>query len=200
MTSSSTDDKSQLSPLPAVNRYITTHNEEGKAIFHPSTTAPWAALSPSTGFNLIYTTSSVPAELSNEGDIQKHKEASASGKLGFTCPGGSLLHFVDTAPMAAGETPFMHRTQTIDYGIVIMGEVELILDSRETRIMKPGDVVVQRATMHAWRNTSKTEWARMAFVQLEAEKVKIGGKELGEDLGVEGEAAEAMKALMHPPM
>ena len=80
-----------------------------------------------------------------------------------------------------------------------MGEVELILDSGETRIMKPGDVAVQRATIHAWRNTSKTEWSRMAFVQLEAEKVRVGGQELGEELGVEAEEADKMKAMMHPP-
>lgn len=46
----------------------------------------------------------------------------------------------------------MHRTTSLDYGIVLEGEVELILDSGERRAMKAGDIAVQRATMHAWRN------------------------------------------------
>jgi len=77
----------------------------------------------------------------------------------------------------------MHRTQSLDYGVVVAGEVELILDGGETRLMKVGDVVVQRATMHAWRNPSETEWARMMFVLIECEKLIVGGKEMGQDLG-----------------
>jgi hypothetical protein len=77
----------------------------------------------------------------------------------------------------------MHRTQSLDYGIVIEGSIEMILDSGETRLLYPGDVAVQRATMHAWRNPSKTEWTRMVFVLQDCQKVKVGGEELGEDLG-----------------
>ncbi|TQS35146.1 hypothetical protein Golomagni_04442 [Golovinomyces magnicellulatus] len=73
----------------------------------------------------------------------------------------TVLRYVDFRP---GSPPFMHRTQSLDYGIVIEGEIELILDSGETRTLKRGDVCVQRATMHAWRNNSETEWARMVFV------------------------------------
>ena len=76
----------------------------------------------------------------------------------------------------------MHRTQTLDYAIVISGEVELLLDSGEKRICKAGDCVVQRATMHAWKNLSGTESARIAFVLLSCEKVVVGGKEFAEDL------------------
>ena len=46
----------------------------------------------------------------------------------------------------------MHRTVSLDYGVVLEGEVELVLDSGETRLMKRGDVSVQRGTNHAWRN------------------------------------------------
>lgn len=59
----------------------------------------------------------------------------------------------------------------------------MVLDSGETRLMHRGDVAVQRATMHAWRNTSQTEWARMIFVLQECEKVEIMGEKKGEDLG-----------------
>ena len=85
----------------------------------------------------------------------------------------------------------MHRTQSLDYGIVLEGEIECVLDSGEVRLMKRGDIAVQRGTMHAWRNTSSTEWARMIFVLLAAEKVNTGGKELEADM--EGEVPDVVK-------
>ena len=73
----------------------------------------------------------------------------------------------------------MHRTESIDYGIVISGEIECLLDSGDKRVMRQGDVCVQRGTMHAWRNVSSTEWARICFVLISCEKVEVGGKVLG---------------------
>lgn len=58
----------------------------------------------------------------------------------------------------------MHRTQSLDYGVVIEGEVEMVLDDGVSTVMGRGDVAVQRGTSHGWRNVSKTEWARMFFV------------------------------------
>lgn len=76
----------------------------------------------------------------------------------------------------------MHRTQSLDYGIVLEGEVELILDSGEKRAMKVGDVAIQRGTMHAWRNMSDTKPARMIYVLTPAKPLEVDGKKLGEDL------------------
>ena len=61
--------------------------------------------------------------------------------------------------------PFMHRTQTIDYGIVIEGEITLIVDRGES-IVRAGDVVVQRGTNHAWANRSGRN-CRIAFVLID---------------------------------
>lgn len=77
----------------------------------------------------------------------------------------------------------MHRTQSLDYGVVLEGEIEMELDGGEIKVLKRGDVAVQRGTMHAWRNQSKTEWARMLFVLQGCEPVVVGGERLGEDLG-----------------
>jgi uncharacterized cupin superfamily protein len=60
----------------------------------------------------------------------------------------------------------MHRTRTLDYVVVIEGELVLILDDSEV-ILKPGDVVVQRGTDHAWENRSATI-ARAAFFHIDA--------------------------------
>ena len=76
----------------------------------------------------------------------------------------------------------MHRTVSLDYGIVLEGELELVLDSGETRAMKPGDIAVQRGTNHAWRNSSESKWARMIFVLLPGAPLEVAGKMLGEDL------------------
>jgi hypothetical protein len=62
------------------------------------------------------------------------------------------------------------------------GSIEMILDSGETKQMARGDVAVQRATMHAWRNTSEMEWARMIFVLQDCKKLNVNGEEFGEDL------------------
>lgn len=68
----------------------------------------------------------------------------------------------------------MHRTQSLDYGIVMEGSVVAVLDSGEEHLMHRGDVMVQRATMHAWRNPSETQWARMIFSLQDAQPLFIG--------------------------
>lgn len=62
----------------------------------------------------------------------------------------------------------MHKTVSLDYGVVLEGPVELVLDSGETQMMYRGDVCVQRATNHAWRNPND-HWARMMYVLVAAE-------------------------------
>lgn len=72
----------------------------------------------------------------------------------------------------------------MDYGIVTAGEIELTLDSgesEEVRVLRTGDTMVQRATMHCWRNVSETEWCRMVFVMMPVEEVVVGGKVLEEE-------------------
>lgn len=72
---------------------------------------------------------------------------------------------------------------------------EMVLEDSSKTLMKRGDVAVQRATVHAWRNTSKTEWARMIFVLQACQKVTVAGEDRGEDLGhgIEGLPASGTK-------
>lgn len=63
--------------------------------------------------------------------------------------------------------PFMHRTRTLDYAIVLTGEIYLVLDDREV-LMKAGDVCVQRATNHAWSNRSDKP-CRIAFILIDGD-------------------------------
>ncbi|WP_133917388.1 cupin domain-containing protein [Streptomyces sp. NBC_00582] len=65
------------------------------------------------------------------------------------------------------DNPGMHTTPTVDYGVVLSGEIVLDLDGGETAVLRPGDLVVQNATRHAWRNTT-SEPATMFFVLMGA--------------------------------
>lgn len=67
----------------------------------------------------------------------------------------------------AAPHPLMHRTKTVDYGIVLEGEITLVLDRAET-IIKTGDIVVQNGTNHAWANRSGSI-CRMAFILIDGQ-------------------------------
>lgn len=66
---------------------------------------------------------------------------------------------------ATSRHPFMHRTQTIDYGIVLEGEITLLVDEGETTV-RAGDIVIQRGTNHAWANRSGRN-CRIAFILID---------------------------------
>ena len=117
-------------------------------------------------------------DLNKDVDVTTHRDLVASGGLKITNSNGSVCRFVDIAP---GIVPNMHRTQSIDYGVVIEGEVVMELDDGSKTLLKQGDVVVQRGTMHGWQNASETDWARMMFVLLESQPILVDGKSLKED-------------------
>jgi hypothetical protein len=80
---------------------------------------------------------------------------------------GHLLRILDVYPLKdGGKRTVMHRTRTLDYVVVIEGELVLILDDSEV-VLKPGDVVIQRGTDHAWENRSDRA-ARAAFFHIDA--------------------------------
>ena len=72
----------------------------------------------------------------------------------------------------------------LDYGVVIEGEMIMELDDGSATKMLRGDVAVQRGTMHAWKNASDTEWARMLFVLQDCKPLIVGGERFKEDLGI----------------
>lgn len=81
---------------------------------------------------------------------------------------GHLMRIIEMYPPSrGGKRTVMHRTRTLDYAVVIEGEVVLILDDGET-VLGPGSVVVQRGTDHAWENRTD-QVTRMAFFHLAAE-------------------------------
>ncbi|KZM19642.1 uncharacterized protein EKO05_0003993 [Ascochyta rabiei] len=167
--------------LPSLKRYITTHDPTTKkAVFSDAAeeTLKWDKI-PSAAFGLPYVTKGHPVNLNDDADINVYKPFLENAP-GLVTSGGTVLRFVDMEP---GVLSPMHRTVSLDYGVVIEGEVELVLDSGETRILKRGDVAIQRGTMHAWRNLSKDSWARMMYVLQESKPIEIAGETLKEDYG-----------------
>jgi mannose-6-phosphate isomerase-like protein (cupin superfamily) len=97
-------------------------------------------------------------------------EAHEPNERAFTImpPAGHLLRVIDLYPASqGGKRTVMHRTKTLDYVVVIEGEAILILDDSEV-VLRPGDVVVQRGTNHAWENRGAS-LTRMAFFHIDAE-------------------------------
>lgn len=151
-----------------------------------SSTSPGKAYSGlNTHHHLCYTTAAFPADLNDDIDVKLHQEFENSGNLAIVKPNGTLCRIIDIGP---GNQPVMHRTQSLDYGVVLQGEVLMELDDGSSTLMKAGDVAVQRATKHAWRNPSQTKWARMLFVLQDCQPLFIGDKRYKEELGTHGSA------------
>lgn len=167
--------------LRKLHRVITDHNPNGKAVF--STAVPeeqqWKEIGNKAQFALGYTTTKYPVSFAMNKDIASY-QTFLNESPGLVVNGGTVLRIVDMPPSSLSP---MHRTVSLDYGVVLEGEVWLELDSGQRRLMRCGDVSIQRSTMHAWKNASTTQWARMLYVLQESEAIAIEGKILGEDYG-----------------
>ena len=173
--------------LPPIHRVVTGHDAQGKAVVAsdgPLPTVAEIAAVPGTLFHEVWATAATPARVDNGADP-------TLGPLSLPPPrAGSRIRFVDIPPdtpellasgaarmhaafaqigSAAASTvqagsphPLMHRTETVDYGVLIEGELTLVLDDSEV-LLRPGSVVVQRGTNHAWANRSGRP-CRMLFV------------------------------------
>jgi quercetin dioxygenase-like cupin family protein len=151
---------------PPVRRIVTGHDVQGKAVFRSDDLLPVEPIpSGDAAFSLVWTTATVPADNNDETD-GRLREA------GLTLHNGSVIRIVDMLP---GGTSPMHRSSSIDYGIVLSGEVELELDDGAVTLARAGDIIVQRGTIHLWRNPSATESCRIVFVLIEAAPAVIDG-------------------------
>jgi hypothetical protein len=165
------------------NVHITTNsNTETKiSSFVPVTPPPNQILSPTSSLSYIYST--LPSfTLTDNADLTRHLDIASSGPpyVAFPVAGASAACYINFDPNPTQEEGFWHRTQTVDYIVMLEGELELTLDGGEKRVIKMGDVVVQRAVMHKWKNLSRTEGARYVAVLLGAEGAVEGGIEFGE--------------------
>ncbi|UVO54339.1 cupin domain-containing protein [Sphingomonas sp. SUN039] len=158
------------SGLPLVQRVVTGHDANGRAIVKSEDRSPTRMIpSGDAAFLQIWTTPAVPADNNDETD-GRHRE------VGLTLMGGSAARVVDMLP---GQQSPMHRTNSLDFGIVVEGEIELELDDGVTTRVGKGGIIVQRGTNHLWRNPGDTV-CRIAFVLIEAPAYLHGGVPLPE--------------------
>jgi mannose-6-phosphate isomerase-like protein (cupin superfamily) len=148
---------------PAIRRVVTTHDANGRAII---------ALDEVVRGEFVTQGWSTDEPLSNNVDGFE----AGSGQPGPTVPGGAAIRFLDIDP---GYQSPMHRTNSIDYVMILDGELEMTLDGGETVTIKAGDIVIQRGTNHAWQNKSGRV-CRMVSTLIAAEPVTINGRPLDE--------------------
>lgn len=152
--------------LSPIRRVVTGHDAAGRAIlWSDQHFATEVIPMGDAAFSLIWTTATVPADNNDETD----------GRLrdaGLTLRQGSVIRIVDMLP--GGASP-MHRTNSVDYGIVLSGHVELEVDDGVKTVLGPGNIIVQRGTMHLWRNASLNEVCRIVFVLIEAAPYRNDG-------------------------
>ncbi|TKA64872.1 hypothetical protein B0A55_11883 [Friedmanniomyces simplex] len=162
----------------APSRHITTHDEEGVSKFVPeqnvSADATWQEFSPEVFSSLLWGTTTSPALMTNDADLKAYTSGTIKPSEIVT-KNGTNMRLFDFAPGFKSE---MHRTDSVDCSIVILGTIENQVDGGEVRVGKPGDVFIQRGTKHLWRNPSETEWTRMCFFVVAADPLVVGGKEL----------------------
>jgi len=157
---------------PPIRRVVTGHDAQNVAkVLMDGAATNWKSSSPGTVSTLIWSTDGTPADIRIGGTI----EDCGAGILGTAPPAnGTRFAVIDFPPGNPGR---MHRTETIDYVIVISGEIDMDMDASTVKL-RAGDVMVQRGTNHAWANRSDKR-ARVAFVLVDAEPLGIGSPVTG---------------------
>jgi quercetin dioxygenase-like cupin family protein len=163
----STADKEGVYMTLQIRRVVTGHDAQGRAkVLIDEQVKNVISNRPGATSSVIWSSDSLP--VNNDGSDDP------SGKsIGTTLKNGSVFRVVRFDP---GVSPRNHRTDSIDYAVVISGEIDMSLDD-ETVHLKAGDVLVQRGTVHNWLNNGK-EPCIIAFALISAKPVSAGGKTL----------------------
>ncbi|WP_193743747.1 cupin domain-containing protein [Flavobacterium sp. 83] len=154
-----------------IRRIVTGHNLEGTAVFTSDEEFETVVIpTGDAAMTTLWTTATVPADCNDETDGAKRD-------AGTTLKGGSVIRIVDMLPGASSP---LHRTDSIDYGIIISGEIELELENNVSKRIGAGEIIIQRGTLHKWKNPSETEICRIVFVLIEAKPYEMNGISLPE--------------------
>ncbi|KAF9519849.1 hypothetical protein BS47DRAFT_1312092 [Hydnum rufescens UP504] len=157
--------------LPVVRRLITSHTPEGKGTIHRDEKVE-SYLSPIKGCRItpLWTTTESPA-INSEQTLDG--AGLAPDRMHIVSTNGSHIGAFDVAPGLEVPT---HRTSTLDYIILVNGELTSVMEDGTESILTPGDIVIQRGTQHKWENRGTT-WARFIAVLVDAKPVELVNKE-----------------------
>ncbi|MGA7487655.1 MAG: cupin domain-containing protein [Xanthobacteraceae bacterium] len=150
-----------------VRRVVTGHDRDGRAVVAIDEIAQ-NIVRKRAGYAscVVWATENFPADNTDATD-------GASRDVPTSVPNGTVFRVVRYEP---GVAPRIHRTDSLDYGVVISGEIDMELDGGEVHL-RAGDVIVQRGTVHNWINRG-TEPCVVAFVLTSAEPLAIGENKL----------------------
>jgi quercetin dioxygenase-like cupin family protein len=150
-----------------VRRVVTGHDAAGKAIVTiDEVSENLRSARPGAQACVVWTSEGFPID--NTGDKDEGLR-----ETGTTHADGTVFRILELQP---GNSPRNHRTDSLDYAVIMSGEIDMELDGSTTHL-KAGDVVVQRGTVHNWVNRG-TEPCVIAFVLIAAKPVEVGGKVL----------------------
>jgi quercetin dioxygenase-like cupin family protein len=150
-----------------VRRVVTGHDPSGRAIVQiDEAVTNVVSRRPGASASVIWTTEGFPVDNSGSGDESRRA-------VETTHANGTVFRVIEFGP---GVSPRNHRTDSIDYAVVLSGEIDMSLDDTEVHL-SPGDVLVQRGTIHNWINRG-TKPCVIAFVLIDAKPVVAGGKTL----------------------
>jgi mannose-6-phosphate isomerase-like protein (cupin superfamily) len=150
-----------------VRRVVTGHDSNGRAVVKIDEISKNVTSSrPGQSGCVVWTTESFP--VNNTGDADEGLR-----QVGTTLKNGTVFRVVEFGP---GVAPRNHRTDSIDYAVVVSGEIDMELDASVVHL-KAGDVLVQRGTIHNWINRGTIPCV-IAFVLIDSKPVEAGGKVL----------------------
>lgn len=150
-----------------IRRVVTGHDENGRAkVLIDETVTNVTSQRPGALYSVIWSSEGFPID--NDGS-----DDPSGKKIGTTIPDGTVFRIVSFAP---GVAPRNHRTDSIDYAVVMSGEIDMDVDGAVVHL-KAGDVLVQRGTIHNWINKG-TEPCIIAFTLISAKPVIAAGKML----------------------
>ncbi|MEX0751933.1 MAG: cupin domain-containing protein [Xanthobacteraceae bacterium] len=153
--------------LPPVRRIVTGHDANGVAkVLIDAPVTRIKSSRPGSVSRLIWATDAMPADIA----VGENIEDAGDRILGTPPPPNGTRFAINDIP--PGKPARMHRTETIDYVIVLCGEIDMEMDD-STVTLKAGDVVIQRGTNHSWINRGN-QTARLAFVLIDAKPLGIG--------------------------
>jgi len=147
-----------------IRRVVTGHDAQGRSVVLSDGEAKVHLLGrPGMSLGDVWATSESPPR------ITASEPDPVGQELEFTIKErGTRLRILESTPGEDVPEPWMHRTNSVDYGYVIEGEMCLLLDDGSEVVLREGDVVIQRGTNHAWANRSGKR-CRMLFVMIGAE-------------------------------
>ena len=155
---------------PSIRRVVTGHDDQGKAIVEIDEVCSHYRQGRPNGFVCnVWTTDTSPAN--NNGHVDAGRR---EGKFSVI-ENGTVFRILDFHP---GVQQRVHRTDSVDYIVVMAGEIDMELESGEEVRLKAGDVMVQRGTVHDWINRGAVPCV-IAFVLIAAKPAEIGDKSLG---------------------